>query len=119
MSTTEHRLIAEQKKIDALRERIRQTAYMKATEVRAHLNMSRTKLGEIPREVLPWVPGSGAERVERRYHPADVAAYPARARRWRDAVAAGREDEVLAAMRDELADRDARLIADALAGYAA
>lgn len=119
MSNTEHRLIAEQKKIDALRERIRQTVYMKAPEVRAHLNMSRATLSEIPAEVLPWVPGAGNARIERRYHPADVAAYPARARRWRDGIAEGRETEVLTAMREELAERDARLIADALKGYAA
>lgn len=106
-------MLAEQKKIDGLRERIRQTAYMKASEVRVHLNMSRSKLGEIPREVLPWVPGAGTERVERRYHRADVAAYPARARRWRDAMDAGREAEVLVAMRAELAARDAALIAAA------
>ena len=119
MSSTERRLIAEQGKIAALRDLIRQTAYMKASEVRAHLNMSRSTLAEIPAEVLPWVPGAGSERVERRYHPADVAAYPARARRWQEAKAADREAEVLEKMRSELVERDSSLIADALKGYAA
>lgn len=119
MSQAERRLIAERGKIAALRDLIRQTAYMKASEVRAHLNMSRSTLAEIPAAVLPWVPGAGSERVERRYHPADVAAYPARARRWQDAKAKGSEAETLERMRAELALRDETLITDALAGYAA
>lgn len=119
MSTPEKRIIAEAGKIDRLRAYIVQTAYLKASEVRAHLHMSRATLAAIPREVLPWVAGSGKERSERRYHPADVAAYPARARRWKDAAAQGREAEMLEEMRNELDERDARLITDALQGYAA
>lgn len=109
------RMLAEQRKMDALRDLIEQTSYMKASAVRKHLNMSRATLAGIPREVLPWVPGSPSERgVERRYHPADVAAYPARARRWNDAVSKGTEVDVLEAMRAELAERDAAAIHDAL-----
>jgi hypothetical protein len=110
-SDAERRLLAEQKKLDALRERIVGVTYMKAPEVRRHLN--RTDLDTIPPEVLPWVPSPG-KRVERRYHPADVAAYPARARRWHDARTAGREAEVLEEMRRELEERDRQMIADAL-----
>lgn len=115
----EKALIAEAGKIAALRERIRQTSYLTATEVRKHLHMSRDSLDGVPFEVLPWVPGNGEKNVVRRYHPADVAAYPARARRWRDAMTNGRAREELAAMREELRERDERLIADALNGYAA
>lgn len=117
--STEKRIIAEGRKLAALRERIQQTTYMTATAVRAHLNMSRASLDAIPAPVLPWVPGNGRTNVVRRYHPADVAAYPARARRWRNAIVCGTEDECLAAMRSELEERDARTIADALSGYAA
>lgn len=119
MSTTERRLIAEAKKLQAVRERIRATAYLTATEVRRHLSMSRNSLDDVPFPVLPWVPGNGREKVVRRYHPADVAAYPARARRWREAIDADREAEVLAEMRAELEERDRRTIEDALRGYAA
>lgn len=119
MSTTERRLIDEAAKIAALRERIRATTYMTAAQVRAHLNVSRGTLDGIPPEVLPWVPGNGEKRVMRRYHPADVSAYPARARRWRKAIEADREAEELAAMRAELEARDSRLMAEALEGYAA
>lgn len=118
MSSAERRLIAEQGKLDALRQRIVQTSYMKAGDVRAHLNISRSKLAEIPREVLPYVPGQG-EREHRTYHPADVAAYPARARRWRDAIAAGSEAEALEAMAGDLQERDDAMIRDALEGHAA
>lgn len=118
MSNTERRLIAEQGKLDALRQRIVQTSYMKAAEVRAHLNISRSKLAEIPREVLPYVPGSG-KREHRVYNPADVAAYPARARRWRDGIAEGRESEVLEQMRRDLEERDDAAITEALDGHAA
>jgi hypothetical protein len=116
---TERRLSAEQKKLDALRTRIVQVTYLKGPEVRRHLNMSRATLEQIPMAVLPWVPGQGVRRVERRYNPADVAAYPARARRWRDAQARGVEEEVLAAMQQELEERDRALIEDALKGLAA
>lgn len=119
MALSERTLIAEQGKLAALRERIRQTTYMTAAEVRKHLHMSRDSLDVIPFEVLPWVPGNGGKRVVRRYHPADVAAYPARARRWRAAMTKGTVVETLAAMRAELEERDAKLIADALDGHAA
>ena len=119
VSTSERRLIADQRKIETLRERIVQVSYLKASEVRRHLHMSRPTLDAIPAEVLPWVPGNGGARIERRYHPSDVAAYPARARRWRDGIQAGKEAEVLAAMREELAERDRGLIEDALRGTAA
>lgn len=115
----ERRMLAEQRKLDALRQRIVQTSYLKASQVRVHLNMSRATLSAVPREVLPWVPGNGHERSERRYHPSDVAAYPARARRWWDAQAGGTEAEVLATMRAELDERDQSLIADALQGHEA
>ena len=75
--------------------------------------MSRDSLDSVPFEVLPWVPGNGEKKIVRRYHPADVAAYPARARRWRD------DPGALASMREELKERDERLIADALNGFAA
>lgn len=114
MSSNEKRLLAEQKKLDALRQRIRETSYLKASEVRQHLNMGRATLTAIPREVLPWVPGNGEKRTERRYHPADVAAYPARARRWWDAQDGGREAEVLEEMRAELLARDRAAIEGAL-----
>lgn len=117
--SVETRLIAEQRKLDALKNRIRAVSYMKTADVRAHLNVSRAVLDAIPFEVLPWVPGAGKERVERRYHPADVAAYPARARRWFDSKRAARETEELAAMREELQERDRARIDDALHGYAA
>lgn len=110
----ERRLLAEQGKIDALRERIVATSYLKAPEVRRHLHMSRSTLDAIPTEVLPWIPGNGSARVERRYHPSDVAAYPARARRWRDGIVAGCEADVLAEMAAELAERDRALISEAL-----
>lgn len=118
MSSAERRLIAEQGKLDALRQRIEQTSYMKAGDVRKHLNISRSKLAEIPREVLPYVPGQGV-REHRTYHPADVAAYPARARRWRDAIAAGTESDVLEQMEIEIRERDDAMIRDALESYAA
>lgn len=117
--STEKRIIAEGKKLDALRERIRATKYLTASEVREHLHMSRDSLDSVPFEVLPWVPGNGAARVVRRYHPADVAAYPARARRWRDGIDAGAEAETLKEMRDNIEARDARLISDSLESYAA
>lgn len=116
---SEKRLIEEARKIAALRERIQATTYLTASEVRTHLHMSRDSLDVIPFEVLPWFPGNGQKRVVRRYHPADVAAYPARARRWRDAIDAGKEAEVLREMKQELDERDERLMADALEGHAA
>ena len=119
MSASERRLLAEQKKIDALHERIVQVSYMTSAEVRRHLHMGKDMLASIPAAVLPWVPGNGAARIERRYHPSDVAAYPARARRWRRAIEEGREAEELAAMEGELAERDRALIEDALRGTAA
>jgi hypothetical protein len=114
VSSAERCLLAEQAKLNALRERIQATTYMKAPAVRAHLNMSRASLHAVPGEVLPWVPGLGRERVERRYHPSDVAAYPARARRWRRGKDEGQEAEVLEEMRRELEERDAALIGAAL-----
>lgn len=112
--TNEQRLLAEQRKLDAVRARIVATTYLKAAEVRRHLHMGRGTLEAIPAEVLPWTPGAGSARVERRYHPSDVAAYPARARRWRAAIDARQEAETLAAMRAELEERDRALIAAAL-----
>lgn len=117
--STEKRIIAEGKKLDALRERIRATKYLTATEVREHLHMSRDTLDGIPAAVLPWVPGNGLLKVVRRYHPADVAAYPARARRWREAIEKGAEAGVLEEMYAELAARDAKLIEEALTAHAA
>lgn len=119
MSTTEKRLIAEGRKLAELRDRIRDTAYLKASEVRKHLAMSAHALDEIPFAVLPFAPGNGRARVTRRYHPADVVAYPARARRWRDSIAKGTETEVLATMKAEIAERDRTLIEDALGHHAA
>ncbi len=116
---TERRLLAEQGKLAALRERIQKTTYLKSAEVRAHLQMSRATLEALPFPVLPYVPGTGTVRVERRYHPADVAAYPARARRWRDAVAEGRGEEVLEEMQREIEERDRALMDEALRGFAA
>lgn len=117
--TAEKRMIVEARKIAALRERIRDTKYLTATEVREHLHMSRDGLDDVPPEVLPYAPGNGKLKVVRRYHPADVAAYPARARRWREAITQGREVAVLSEMRAELEARDARLIAEALETHAA
>lgn len=102
----EKQLIREGRKIAALSERIQQTAYMTSPEVRKHLRLSRSTLEGIPPEVLPFVPGNGKERVFRRYHPADVAAYPARARRWRKALEEDIESLVLAEMRRELEEVD-------------
>ena len=120
MSDVEKRLIAEGRKIAALRERIQATTYMTASEVKRHLHMSRDTLEAIPAAVLPWVPGNAsAVRVMRRYHPADVAAYPARARRWKDAVDAGRGPAELATMAAEIRARDERMVAEALDSYAA
>jgi hypothetical protein len=116
MSTAERRVLAEQRKLEALRERIRETRYLRTREVLDHLQLSRATLYAVPREVLPWAPGPGASR---RYHPADVAAYPARARRWKDARERGTEAEVLEEMRAELATRDERLTREALEGDAA
>lgn len=115
----EKKLIAEQRKLSAMRERIREVAYLKASEVRTHLNLSPHALDEIPFAVLPYAPGNGKLRVVRRYHPADVEAYPARARRWRAAIVKEAEAEVLAAMGAEIQERDARLIESALSSYAA
>ena len=116
MSTPERRLLAEQKKIDSLRERIVQVSYLTSAEVRRHLHMGKEMLASIPAAVLPWVPGNGTARVERRYHPSDVAAYPARARRWRKAMEDGREQAELVLMQEELAERDRALIEEALRG---
>ncbi|CAN5635969.1 hypothetical protein BH23GEM7_BH23GEM7_27290 [soil metagenome] len=116
---TERRLLAEQSKLQALRQRIRETAYMKSSEVRAHLQMSRATLEALPFPVLPYVPGTGTVRVERRYHPRDVAAFPARARRWRNAVERGKGDEVLEQMQREIEERDQSLMDEALRGFAA
>lgn len=117
--STEKQMIAEAGKIRELRSRIVQTAYLTATQVCEHLHISRPTLDGIPMEVLPWVPGPGSARVHRRYHPADVAAYPARARRWKVAQETGREAEVLEKMRADLEQRDRQAIADALGGHAA
>jgi len=114
--TREQEIIAEQRKIQALRERVRAVSHMTTGEVRAHLHMSRATLYDIPAEVLPWAPTPGGDR---RYHPADVAAYPAKARRWSAAKEKGREVEVLQAFRAEIEERDQRAIADALSGWAA
>ncbi len=116
MRTNERDIIAEQGKLLALRERVRAVAYMTTGEVRAHLHMGRATLYGIPSEVLPWAPTPGGER---RYHPADVAAYPAKARRWARAKEVGREAETLTAFAAELEERDRRTIADALTGWAA
>lgn len=116
---SEKRLIAEQRKLSAMRERIREVAYLKASEVREHLNLSSHALDEIPFAVLPFAPGNGKERVTRRYHPADVEAYPARARRWRNAIVKKMEDKVLAEMEQEIAEQDAKAIGAALEGHAA
>lgn len=110
MSPTEKRLVAEQRKLQALRERIQQTTYMKASEVRAHLHMGRHVLYALPMEVLPYIP---SESGERRYNPADVAAYPARSRRWRDGG-----DEALKEMGEELAERDRLAIERSMEGAA-
>lgn len=116
MSASEQDVIAEQGKLQALRERVRAVAYMTTGEVRAHLHMSRATLYDVPREVLPWAPTPGGER---RYHPADVAAYPAKARRWTLAKERGEEARVLEGFREELEERDRRAITDALTGWAA
>jgi hypothetical protein len=108
----ERRLIAEQGKLDALRDRIVHTTYLKASEVRAHLNMSRHTLYALPPEVLPYV---ASESGERRYNPADVNAYPARARRLAEAKD---RDAVLRSMRADLERRDAEAIERALEGAA-
>lgn len=115
MSSAERRLIAEQGKLDALRQRIVSTTYMKASEVRAHLNMSRHTLYALPLEVLPFVASEGGER---RYNPADVAAYPARARRLADAKKRGDEDAALATLRADLERQDTEAIERALEGAA-
>lgn len=119
MSEMEKRLVVEGRKIAALRDRIQQTAYLKASEVRKHLSMSAHALDAIPFAVLPYVPGNGRERVTRRYHPADVEAYPARARRWRRAIQEGREAEALALMEEEIERQDRERIEDALRSHAA
>lgn len=106
----EKRVIAEQGKMDALRARIRGVSFMKTAEVREYLNVSRHTLDAIPFEVLPWVPIGGGARPQRRYHPHDVAAYPARAHRWYRGQTEGREEEVLATMRREMEERDEELL---------
>lgn len=114
MSSPERRLLAERGKLDALRERLVQTRYLTTAEVARHLNVSRRTLYTIPTPVLPWVPIHAGQRITRRYHPADVAAYPGRAHRWHRALLQHREAEELAAMEAEREARHAELIAEAL-----
>lgn len=119
MSEIEAKLAAEQAKIRAQRERIAATEYMKMPEVCRHLGLSRDVVRTIPAAVLPYADyGTGAQQ-NRRYHPADVAAYPGRLHRWKRASADGRGDECLAEMQAEIDEREDALIAAALSRYAA
>jgi hypothetical protein len=113
--TAERRMIAERRKIEAVRERIARTTYMGVEEVAAHFGVSRAKLASYPFAVLPWVPGNDSRtRVVRLYHPSDVAAFPARMRRYTEALSRGEGPACLEDMERQIRERDERTMRDAL-----
>ena len=77
----------ESKAVAALRARLARQEYMPVLEVAHRLNLSRDKVEEIPREILPYT-DFGKKRSLRRYHPADVQAIDARMRAWNSATSA-------------------------------
>ena len=95
----------ESKAVAALRARLARQEYMPVLEVAHRLNLSRDKVEEIPREILPYT-DFGKKRSLRRYHPADVQAIDARMRAWNSAKEEGRGEEYLAELREQLIVRD-------------
>lgn len=116
MSSAIQQLLDSREQLSKLSTWLADNSYMTIKEVAEHLSISRDQVDTLPRELLPWtnVSGPNAERRSKRFRPTDVAAYPAVRRSYESAKEAGEEDEWLAARREELANRDDRLIRTAL-----
>lgn len=103
----EERLLTEQRKIDAMRQRITSESWLKVMDVARHFGVSRSTVESWPEEIRPFInctPGSGKEH--RRYHPADVTACNARLQGWDRSRRKGESEKYLAELRARLEERN-------------
>lgn len=116
MSSAIQQLLDSREQLSKLSTWLADNSYLTVQEVADHLGISRDQVDGLPRELLPWtdVSSPGSKRRSKRFRPTDVAAYPAVRRSFEQAKEADEEDEWLAARREELANRDDRLIRTAL-----
>lgn len=107
MSTVQEqrRLHLEAKAIRELKSRLTAESFLAVKDAAARLGISRDKLEIIPYDVLPYVDLGFGKKSMKRYHPADVLAFPARARAYQAARSMGEGDVYLEGLRT---DRDAR-----------
>lgn len=109
MSTVQEqrRLHLEAKAVRELKERLVAESFLSVKEACGRLAVSRDKLEGLPFELLPYTDLGFGKNQMRRYHPADVQAFPARARAYQAARSGGEGEAYLQRLREEREAREA------------
>lgn len=110
--TNEEKLLLQQRRLRAMRDRVATEAYLKVQEVAKHWNVSRSTIEALPIEILRWHDATPtSEHVHRRYSPAEVLAGAVRLRRWKRAKEEGRGEEYLRELRAEMEAEEEAILA--------
>ncbi len=107
----EERLILQQRRLKAMRDRVVEETYLKVTEVARHFGVARSTVEDLPQEILAYTDMRPfSEKSYRRYSPAEVLAAEVRIRRYLKAKAEGEGEAYLQKLREEArAEEDAVL----------
>lgn len=99
----EERLLLQQKRLKAMRDRVVEETYLSVADVAKHFGLAESTVKEIPIEVLPWSDFTPfSKKTTRRYSPAEVMAAEIRLRRYLKARAEDRGEAYLEELRQEL-----------------
>lgn len=108
MSTVQEQKRAhlEARALRELKDRLVQESYLSVIETAKRLGISREKLESLPFELLPYTDIGFGQKSMKRYHPADVQAFPARARAYQAARSRGEGEVYLAELRTDREERE-------------